>query len=106
MKTAVLTLSLLYSVSVWAVPKAATCEMHSGENQTHMGMVVNGAQVNIKMGDGDPDRCALESHSNYDLHARCGSGEDAVYFGVKRSSGKVYADFGTIAQLKNCRVQN
>lgn len=99
-------LALSYSVSVWAVPKAASCEMHSGGNQTLMGMTVNGDHVSIKMGDGDPDRCALESHASYDLHARCGSGEDAVYFGVKRSSGKVYADFGTIAQLKNCRVQN
>lgn len=106
MKTAVLALLLVYSASTWAVPKGANCQMHSRGNETAFSMGVTGEQVVIIMGDAEPDQCVLESNSSYDLHARCGSGDDAVFFGVKRTTGKIYADFGTIAQLKNCRVQN
>jgi len=106
MKTAVLALSLIYSTTLWAIPKAANCQMHSRGNETNMTMNVSGDLVVIKMGDAEPDQCVLESNSIYDLLARCGAGDEAVYFGVKRNSGKVYADFGTIAQLKNCRLQN
>jgi hypothetical protein len=106
MKTAVLALSLIYSSSLWAVPKMATCQMYSRDNETAITMNVTGDLVVIKMGDAEPDQCVLESNAGYDLHARCGAGDEAVYFGVKRVSGKVYADFGTIAQLKNCRLQN
>lgn len=106
MKTAVVLLSLSFSLSVWAIPKSANCQMHSRGNETAITMVVTGEQVSIKMGEADADECVLEVNSSYDLHARCGSGDDAVYFGVKRTSGKVYADFGTIAQLKSCRLQN
>ncbi len=106
MKTAVLALSLIYSSALWAITKAANCQMYSRDNETAITMSVTGDQVVIKMGDAEPDQCVLESNSSYDLHARCGTGDDAVYFGVKRNTGKVYADFGTIAQLKNCRLQN
>jgi hypothetical protein len=106
MKTAVLALSLIYSSTLWAIPRAASCQMYSRDNETAITMNVTGDLVVIKMGDAGPDQCVLEPNSSYDLHARCGTGDDAVYFGVKRNSGKVYADFGTIAQLKNCRQQN
>ena len=106
MKTAVLAFCLIYSSALWAIPKAATCQMFSRNNETTITMSVTGEQVVIKMGDAEPDQCVLESNTSYDLHARCGVGDDAVYFGVKRVTGKVYADFGTIAQLKNCRLQN
>ncbi len=106
MKIAVLALSLIYSTTLWAVPKGANCQMYSRGNETPIAMEVSDQKVTIKMGDADPDQCVLDADSSYDLHARCGTGDDAVYFGVKRNSGKVYADFGTIAQLKNCRLQN
>ena len=105
MKTLVLSLVLL-SQAAWAVPKSASCFMQSRGNETTFTMTVETDGVLVQMGDGEPDKCVLEDNSSYTLHARCGTGDDAVFFGVKGSSGKVYASFGTVATLKNCRIQN
>lgn len=106
MKTSVSLLFLLVSISAWAVPKSAECKMYSRNNEAPLTITITGDVAVVKMGEADPDQCVLANDASYDLHVRCGAEEDATFFGIKRRTGKIYADFGTIAQLKDCRLQN
>lgn len=62
-----------------------------------------GQTAEVSMGGELLEACALDSSASYSILVRCGEGEDATFFGVKGRSGKVYADFGKIADLKDCR---
>jgi hypothetical protein len=77
--------------------------MHSRGNQSEIILKVLNQVVEVSMAGEMLESCEIESSSRYSLLVRCGEGEDATYFGIKGRSGKVFADFGTIADLKNCR---
>ena len=102
MKTLLLALSLTCCTSVWA-NQSTTCQMNSGGNQSEVILNVGADVVEVTMAGEVLEACALDSSSSYSLLVRCGEGEDATYFGVKGKNGKVFADFGKIADLKNCR---
>ena len=102
MKTLLLALSLSCCTSVWA-SQTKVCQMHSGGNQSEVILRVEAEVVEVSMAGELLEECSLAASSSYNLLIRCGEGEDATYFGVKGKSGKVYADFGKIADLKNCR---
>lgn len=102
MKTLLLALSLSCCTYSWA-SQSTTCQMHSGGNQSEVILSIGSDAVEVSMAGELLEACVLDSSSSYTLLVRCGEGEDATYFGVKGKSGKVYADFGKIADLKNCR---
>lgn len=102
MKTLLLALSLTCCTSVWA-NQTVSCQMQSHGNQSQLILTVMGQVAEVSMAGELLEACVLDSSSSYSLLVRCGEGEDATYFGVKGKSGKVYADFGKIADLKNCR---
>jgi len=106
MKTSVSLVLLLLSLSAWAAPKSATCQMYSRNNEASLVITISGEAASVKMGDADAEQCVLANDASYDLHVRCGGEDEATFFGIKRRTGKIYADFGTIAQLKDCRIQN
>ena len=94
------------------MPKGATCLMHSRGNEAQLVLTVNGGKVSVKVGDAPADECTLAESRSYDLLARCGDGEDdsedATFFGVRRTSGRVYTESPdtTVSELRNCRLQN
>ncbi len=106
MKTHILWLTLLCSQLVWAVPKGATCVMHSRGNEAQIVLEVTGDKVTVKVGEATADECQLAEDRNYDLLARCDDDEEATFFGVRRNSGRVFSGSDTVAELKNCRLQN
>jgi hypothetical protein len=81
-----------------------TCEMSARGNKTTIIIsAVSATKATVQMDTEEADICDLEASSQYDLLARCGDAEDATYFGVKGSSGRVFEASGKIADLKKCR---
>lgn len=101
MKTLLAALLMACSTSLWA--QTVTCKMHSRGNEADLKLTTQDQKALVQMGTAEAEVCELEESSNYPLHIRCGTGEDAMYFAVKGSTGKVYASFGTVAQLKACK---
>ena len=104
MKFAAIMVLLGLSTVSLAAPKTTQCVMHSRGNEATVILVADGSNISVQMGDAEPDQCISEANSSYSIHARCGADDDAMYFGVKGSSGKVYASFGTVATLKSCKT--
>lgn len=102
MKTLLFALSLSCCTLAWA-NQTTTCQMHSGGNQSEVILKVGTDAVEVSMGGEFLEACVVESSSSYNILVRCGEGEDATFIGVKGRSGKVFADFGKIADLKDCR---
>lgn len=101
MKMLLTVLLMACSTSLWA--QTVTCKMHSRGNETDLKLTTQDQKALVQMGSAEAEVCELEESSNYPVHIRCGTGDDAMYFAVKGSSGKVYASFGTVAQLKACK---
>ncbi len=101
MKTLLTVLLMACSTSLLAA--TITCKMHSRGNETDLKLTIQDQRASVQMGLAEADTCELEESSNYPVHIRCGTGDDAMYFAVKGTSGKVYASFRTVAQLKACK---
>jgi hypothetical protein len=99
-----LLISAMLLVSLSALAQSRTCEMSSGGNATKIKLLAapNGMLVQLS-DEQDPDPCVVEASHDFDLLVRCGSGEDATFFGVRGSSGRVYESAATIAQLRKCK---
>jgi hypothetical protein len=97
-------LSAMLLVSLSALAQSRTCEMASGGNAAQIKLLSapNGMLVQLS-DEQEPDQCVVEASDDFDLLVRCGSGEDATFFGVRGSSGRVYESAGTIAQLRKCK---
>jgi hypothetical protein len=102
MKLFLLSFMLLVSLSAWA--QSRTCEMTSGGNATQLKLLVAPSGMLVQVSEEEePDQCVVEASNDFDLLVRCGSGEDATFFGLRGSSGRVYGSAGTIAQLRKCK---
>ena len=102
MKVLLLSALLFSSFSVFAQSRG--CEMTSGGNSTAIKILATSGGMLVQLSeDEEPDQCVQETSSDFDLLVRCGSGDDATFFGVRGTSGRVYEKSGTIAQLKKCK---
>ncbi len=101
MKLLVLSFMLLLSLS--ALAQSRSCEMSFGGNSTRIKLVTTSSGALVHLSEEDPDQCVVEASDSFDLLVRCGSGDDATYFGVTGTTGRVFELSGTIAQLKKCR---
>ncbi len=102
MKMLTLSSVLMFSFSVLA--QSRSCEMTSGGNTTQIKLLSSSAGFVVQLSEEEePDRCVQESSSDFDLLVRCGSGEDATFFGVRGTTGRVYVASGTISQLRKCK---
>lgn len=104
MKTFLLVVSLTCASVAWA--QRTECVMSSSGNEERVTLDVAAQGVLVSMAGEDLGVCQQISSSEFTLTVRCGLGEEATYFGVRGRSGRVYADFGKIADLKNCRSFN
>ena len=101
MKLLIMFMVLTFSFSVYA--QSQSCEMTSGVNKTQIKLISNPQGVLVQLAEEEPDQCVLEISRNFDLLARCGNEDEATYFGIKGSSGRVFEGSTTIAQLKRCK---
>ena len=94
---------ILFLVSLNLFAQTRSCEMSSGRNKTQIKLISNASGVLVQLSEEEPDLCELEESSDFELLARCGSEDDATFFGVKGSSGKVFEGSSTIALLRKCK---
>jgi hypothetical protein len=94
---------LLMACSTSILAATVTCKMHSRGNETDMKLSTQDQKASVQMGTSEAEICDLEESTNFPIHVRCGTGDDAMYFAVKGTGGKVYASFGTVALLKACK---
>lgn len=104
MKTLLFTLALVVSTAAWA--QRTECVMSSSGNEERVSLEASSQGVLVTMAGEELGFCQQVSSSEFTLNVRCGVGEEATYFGVRGRTGRVYADFGKIADLKNCRTLN
>ncbi|MBY0518104.1 MAG: hypothetical protein K2P81_14440 [Bacteriovoracaceae bacterium] len=95
-------LALLITLVSFAA-SAITCDMSSNGNTTQVQIIQGINSTSVLLGEEPVEDCVRISSVKYSPLVRCGSTEDAMYFGINGKSGLVYASFGTVAQLKNCR---
>lgn len=101
MKTLLLFMSLTCATAAWA--QRTECVMSSSGNEEKVVLELAAQGVLVSMAEEDLGVCQQISSSEFTLTVRCGVGEEATYFGVRGRTGRVYADFGKIADLKSCR---
>lgn len=97
-------LSTMLLTSLSALAQSRGCEMTSRGNATQIKLLAAPGGMLVQLSEEEePDQCIVEASSDFDILVRCGSGDDATFFGIKGSSGRVYESTGTIAQLRKCK---
>lgn len=104
MKTLLLFVSLTFTSIAWA--QRTECVMSSSGNEEKVSLEISPQGVLVSMAGEDLGVCQQITSSEFTLTVRCGAGDEATYFGVRGRTGRVYADFGKIADLRNCRSFN